>query len=1471
MSIFFQSRGLADITKPEREQAQLEAQVEHEAKVRSRTIEQTDPLISNPSWYSGALLSGFTRVAAGAAYKLGVDIFDNDAAYNIPLNFEPKKQVDSAFGYSGSLGSAFDSDPDLGRNNLEGLLEMTDDIPDEDRRFILNAPSWGEFQDRLTMYRMKDPAVMDEMAYRYGGAAPIWSDVGTDAAALVATGYITEPLAWLGTAGRLSRAGTAAAGAAAATTGGQVAAAAALAQNLARTAPIIGLAERSGRYAALGVLDQTIYNIARFGTDDFYRRETEELAKEYASALALGGVIGGALSRRMANDLLRGYAESAFSNLPVTPVTAATIATPPAGVTVSGAISSATPPAGVTVSGVISAAIPAGPSRISGAQAGALVGYLRQIGVRPKTFFAALKEDGVIDAAARQFGDIPNDPHVLGEINSRIMNEAITSGNGGLPVFLEAAETIGDSGVDVVTRRAEEVVDRLVTNPAGALQRSREEARTATVNRLIDDMNAAGYRVRKLSDIPNDPDTLAKLDAWFDDIADGHNSPFGFRRTTQQAGQQPTGNVRFAQPQPTPTAGAATGGPPSPSVANAAPTGQPTAQGVIPVSKGAANALPGTVPAGSSPLQALEAAVPINNIRIPWLNRFLNQAAMLLERGTNPHARHFAYRAFFARRVLVDPVSGQPVPQPRTVAEEVKNVLDIVLSRNIRSHDAHFQRFALGINLNDRVSITRTSLSRAFGRGRAAARQEFDNRVWTVLTSGVADANDSVNAFATEMRQMLTEVAEYGRQSGVRGFEMHRMLENYFPRLYNFDAIQRLTATAQGRAAFARLLAAALEVNPGTRQLRLFDPHTGTYNTFDFADIDAASEAFANRLMELSAGGEGAPLLDLDQAIIDAIENMQGPLRDRAGSPSPRGRPRVILNENVEIDAGFDVFGTGTNQLRFGDIVNRDMVNATKKYATSVLGASAERRLLNILEEDLWQMGFRESTVGGPGSVRLQFETIDEWISFANREGQVRGGGRPLDPAEANAVERIRATLRFEPRVDTRSFVRRYGGDAVENYIGAAASAAKATTFLLFAGLFGAAAASEIGRVMGTFGPIKIIRELPLAVQMLREWDNLTPQQQGLTAMLDQFGIMTDRLRRTVFSTPEAEIQFSRRGRFRRGLGEASNIYSDVTLLAPITSFTQALTGLTMLQHLLEMSRGQVRRLDESTIFSLGLTVDEYEAAGRFLNANAVTRRRVLGRDAIVDINNMNHPDADVLRRAMDRMVKMRIQDVSTIADTSAYADTTLGSLLTQFKNYNIKAIDNLLLMNYSRFYNTRGVRGRAASGTQVAAEIAGAFLMAGLIKQAITVVQTKNAKDSGNLEEYYKLRENIGLKGFLKQGLMGPGEMWLPVMATEAGWSMFNEDPLLSQFRYSGADMLSFPAGETVGRAYSVVRDIGGEAMYRLDPDNPNTRFITRKTTDNISKLIPLQNYPPVARYLGQLEQYVNDEFDLPYEQPRR
>jgi hypothetical protein len=1455
MSIFFQSPSMRDMTRPERVEAENRAIQEYDSKTRKETQEQLSPWIKEPSWYSGFLFSASTEIGVGLALKAGYDVFGNDQFYNTPLNFEPKRERTDFYTYQGDVGKQFDHDPDYGRNNLEGILELTADIPDEDRRFILNSKSWGEFQDRLTYYRMQGSMAVEEAAANYGGTAPIWAAFGQDAASIVAAGYATEPLAWLGTAGRLKKAGEASAAAAAAGAGGsRVAAASALAANLAKTAPVINLAERAGRYAALGVIDQTIYNMARMGANDFYRPETEQIAIEYAAALSLGGVVGGTLSKRFANDLLRGYAESAFSTLPVTPVSAATRT--------------------VSAAGPISTGIQTGPSRITSVQAGSLVAHLQSIGVRPGELLAELQASGLV--TSRSLGDIPNDPVVLNEVNRIVRDLEVSKGASGPFFRLRPEGTLGDSGAATVAKRAEEVAS--ILDPAMA---NKGEAVTKMAANLLADMRSAGYKVRRLSEIPNDPDTLAKIDAWFDDIAEGYNSPFGFRRKpVDEPSQYGYSNIRrqggTPGAQPTPVAPRA--------VANQSPNAAPSTTAQNPsiqtfngprnLGKGAASQLPGAVPPNANPLEALEAAIPVNNIRIPWLNRFLNQAAFLLERGRNPHARHFAFRAFFARRLLIDDATGAPVPQQWTVSERIKNTLDTVLAFQIRSHDAHFQRFALGMNLTDDLSKVgagfRSGVARAFGAGRAAARTEFDNRVWTVLTTGAPDPNDVVNSFAAEMRQMMDELAEYARVEGVPGFEMHRMLQNYFPRLYNFDRIQRITATAQGRAALTRLLEVALEVNPGSRELRLWNPNTGVYDIFQFNDIGLAAQAFMNRLMELSVGGENAAFLDLDQALVDAIENMQGALRDNAVSPSPRGRPRILLNDNAEIDAGFDVFGTGTTMLRLGDIVNRDMVNVTKKYATSVLGATAERQVLNIMEEDLWQLGFRSIEVGGAGPQRLTFETLEDWVRFANREGQLRYNGRALTPEEEIAVDRIRTTLRFQPRIDTQAG--RTGGLITRgaNIAAAGVSTAKAYTFMLFGGFFAAAALAETGRVMGTFWPIQVIREMPIALTMLREWNNLSVQNQGIISLLDQFGIATDRLRRTIYSTPEAEIAFSRRNRFVRGLGDVSNTYSDVTGLGPVTSFTQFLTGITLLQHLLEAGRGQVRQMDEATILNLGLSRAEYEAAQRFLNANAVTARRGM-RDAIIDINNVNDPEFDIVLRMMDRMVKTRIQDVATVADTSSYADSALGSLMTQFKNYNIKAVDNLLLQNYSRIFNAPNSRQRAASGARVASEIIGAFLIAGLIKQAKTIMDAKEAEESGDLEAYFKIRENIGLQGFLKQGLMGPGEFWIPTVGVETVWSQFNDEPLLSQFRYSGGDLLSFPALETAKRAAGVARDVSGAVWGNYFPGSEPDRFVTRKTTDNLFKLIPGQNFPPVSFPLAKLQEFLNDEYDLPYEQPRR
>jgi hypothetical protein len=287
---------------------------------------------------------------------------------------------------------------------------------------------------------------------------------------------------------------------------------------------------------------------------------------------------------------------------------------------------------------------------------------------------------------------------------------------------------------------------------------------------------------------------------------------------------------------------------------------------------------------------------------------------------------------------------------------------------------------------------------------------------------------------------------------------------------------------------------------------------------------------------------------------------------------------------------------------------------------------------------------------------------------------------------------------------------------------------------------------------------------------------------------------------------------------------------------------------------------------------TLGLTRQEYDAAVNFIATNAVTVRRA-GRDGVVDINNMNHPDFDISRRVMDRMVRSSIQDVPTLGETSAWADTAFGSLLTQFRNYNIKAVDNLLLKNYSKVWNAQGAGATTAAGINVARQIAFSFVMAGLIKQGLSVLDRANAEAAGDYKKMAEIDGNIGLKGFMKQGLLGPGELWLPVMATEIGWNMVSDEPLLSQYRTSASDMASFPALELAQRVGSVTKDTGGALSKEFFPSdsNPFKRFITRKTTDNAFKLVPGQNWPLIARYLGITEEQINDYYDLPYEQPRK
>ena len=1516
MSIFFTGQNIRNLTSPEQEKISAEAQMKANEDRRNALRRDLPDFFDEPSWATGMLVSGFGTTVLSAANKMGMNLFsDGEDLYEIPLNTDTREEPDpEAFMFDPRFektpsipnyaGGPLETDPYLGKNNLEGLIEMTDGIPDDDRMYILSAPSWGEFKDRLMLYRMHDPNIDMELAYAVGGTSPIWTSFATDATALTALGFATEPLAWLGTGSRIARAGEAAAATARAgtisTSVTGTAARTLIARTVAEMPATLRMTEMVGRYAALGVIDQTVINAARFGFDEFYHRENSEILTEYAFAAALGGVMGGVTaSKTIANNLVRAHAESVFNTLPITTVTAAAPSPTAAAAATSSGI------------GLFSSAIKNQAAVIGNDAARTLVVQLEKVGITPDLFLRGLKRMGYIDDKVRSLKNIPNDPRLIASINRLIETERIISGYAGKTIKIRGS-TIGRIGANIIGRRLSTLIGEApqafagkVKTTTGGDPRSRVAARM-----LIEEMNEAGYKIDSLADIPNSPDVLAKIDAWFEARANGDKTPFGFRRNPGQnatpsqpftgANQPYVGGVSTAvaastpspsqggvvagttqqiniqgatQAAPSPSA-TATAVPVSPAPAANSPLNPPAnssalGTNVLPLSQNTnVSDLPAPA-AGLSPDEAVQSAVPRNNVAIPLVSRELNQSAAVLQ-SNNPLLRLFGFRAFWARRVLVDPTNGAPLPQPQTAYESSKQLLDAVMLKTIKFKDHYFRKFVFESGVPFREKFWNY-----VGAGRNRTMLDFEKRVRAVIRTGTPDSSASVNKFATSYKDLLKSTAAEAERLGIEGFEAYRMLDNYFPRTYVWETIQRLGSTTEGRKALVSLFEKLLETSPGLREVRVLNSLTGRYDTLKFKDIPDAAEALVDRMIRLAVDGENAPYMDFETALIQAVEGVQGPFKEIQKSKSPRGRTRILMNEQAQVQLTSDLLGNGKTTLDLDDITHGDLTFVMKKYATSVMGIVSERRFLNQIESDLARMGYRATIPHGPTNQPVKFNTIAELIEFIQDRGSKNPDWGPATVEEIGMLERISQDLTYKPRVDVVPM--KAGKYALPSNISyaaiAGASVLKANAFLLYAGMFALAQAAEIGRPLVVLGPTRVISNLPIAFSMLKRWALLDIEQKGQLALLDQFAVASDRLRRTIYNTPQAEIMFSRKGKIRRILGKTADVYSDVSLLGPLTSFTQVVTGLSKLQYLYDVGSGVSKALDNQTIRGLGVTPEQFAKAAEFIKNNAVVVKR-FGKNKIVDINNINHPDFDYVRTLMDRMVKSRVQDVATTADTGAWADNPFGALFVQFRNYNLKAVDNLLLQNYSRIYNApKGEKGAAAS--KVAQEIGAAFLLAGLMKQAVTIGDHYNAEEAGDFVRAKELESKIGLKGLALQGILGPGELWLPSMAAETAWSFnpWTEDALLSQYRYSGTDMLSFPALQMTKDYYGVAKDVLGAGMKEISSDDGGkfSRDITRQTLLKAQRLIWFNNYKPIQYYLNIKREEIADFYDLPYEQLRR
>jgi hypothetical protein len=485
----------------------------------------------------------------------------------------------------------------------------------------------------------------------------------------------------------------------------------------------------------------------------------------------------------------------------------------------------------------------------------------------------------------------------------------------------------------------------------------------------------------------------------------------------------------------------------------------------------------------------------------------------------------------------------------------------------------------------------------------------------------------------------------------------------------------------------------------------------------------------------------------------------------------------------------------------------------------------------------------------------VQVDGIDQMI------GMIKKLGGALDPKHEASMREIIAALRYEPI--------HHGRTAMTDRIG---GILYPMGYLAQGGQFALAQMGEISRIVGTLGFQNTLKQMPILQEMLRNWKNPGSDFRNFSAAIDQWWApSTDRLRRTMNRIFE-DYQTDEYGGFisrgmeaaARKIGATADLMSDISLLAPMQSFTQNLTAAATIQHMWEASRGLTKYLDDATVRTLGFEPEEYARLVKWVGDNAVTEARFLG-DRVVDFKSVDSVEMMHLGRLVDRMVRTRIQDIPTRGDFAKGMFSFMGRMLTQFRTFNLKGVDNFLLQNASRVVN-----GGPGAKTRVFSEVAATMVFAGAIQWSRNAADWYSYKASNDFENMEEIEKKMTLAGFARGALTGPSEFFLPMMLTDTvSTKLIDRDPLFSPYRYSGLSLYGVPAAAYAMRAGSVVKDVYGATVGKalgLDIE----RDITQGTIHKARLLLPFQTMIGLKQYFNILEQQIVDEYDLPKTQPR-
>ena len=1360
----------------------------------------------------GRFLTGARNTMVGrAGWRLGqavVDIFDD--SYSEPLNFSKTKDEVDALRDPMSWGMD---------NNIDGLIRDLEGVPEEEVPYLLSAGSYGDFKDRLLYVKSALPE-MQAQGSNLGYAMGLAGDI----AAFTAVGLSAERLMFMGLPTQ-AMAGRAAASSFGTFRTTQLATAAA------EAASTVGRLNLTARGFAYGVAEEAMFQAVSKGLDPAYDPDIEDVLFSTIVSGALVGTIGGAaFGRKFVQDQVEDLANAYYRTRTVNLPGGYTIKYTPG-------LAFDSPSAADTMlfaRGTGSFADEAdrvgrelwddwqrSPRRVDLSIPGGPVGARSAIKAAAfELSLAGVKLDAnVFGSIARALVKAEATKTTAGAFNKVFWDEVLAEMPTGTTLRAINERTfVGgiDSTVRDLANREE-----MVTSVYDYFRRGAHldpQAPRSLIFQVLQEIKERGGRVNR--------QVVAEV---VDELrAVSQNPP---RKTNARGAQRIDADARRAAVAQIINKRSKSDKeiflPPS------------LLRNMTPQAGGRAVSIGGRM-AGREPTAGTDREFrDVPKItewfegKIPVLKNVFNRSRRL-HMSDNGAVRLAAHMIKFAS-------ASFDTAQPQTFIESGMQLLHRLEFSMMKVTRNGYVRFALGggtENVHRSINPIDNFKTHFGAKGREMRRQ-FYTRVMAQLESGrYDDGVDAVNTTARELRKLLNETHDLAFKSGLKGFQTSATA-NYFPWLWRFDRIRRLASTEAGKQDLVKLIRQSW----GDQRTVVID---GVEQTFT-GDLDEAAKALAERLIRIANKSDNAPLIDQDQELADALAELEGPLKAQQGSRTPFGRSRIQLNRQAGITATADHLGTGRMNLTLQDLRNDDINFVMKKYLTSVVGAVTEKRFFDAFNTQLRARGIR-----GPMRRNAAGEMVESEVTVENGSqlvGLLNRIGPPMAADEAEALQTLLGALRFAPISDAVTI-----GDRVAGLVGA-------YMYLLRGGQFGLAAMTETGRLVGTVGMRTMFTQIPILNQMVSNWKNLDEGAENFSAMLDTlFAPSTDRMRRVFRDQLVQTDQFASRP--QRVLDSLSNWYSDVSGLAPITSFTQQLAAAGAIQHLYDVAKGAAKRLDNATIRALGLEPAQYDQIIQYIGTNGVTRRNFLGLDQVTDIRNIDALEMDQVKAFVQRLVETRIQSVPTRGDFHDKVFSFWGRLLLQFKMFNLKGVDNFLFQNSSRV--ARG------GGIQVSKEIAATGLIAGLMNYARSYADWKSYVAAGDTKRAEQTEEQLTLAGIARGALMGPSEFWAITTAGDMVWTnTIDPDPLFSPFKYSGMKAYEFPGQAAGVQALSLFRDVFG-ATAGASLGLPSERRITQGTVHRGRLLLPFQNYPGFKQLLNFAEQEVVDTYNLPKTQAR-